>query len=43
MMKFAQHQREIMEGTDGIAEKSYDEAKKKERTVIDFDSIMKNA
>lgn len=43
MMKFAQHQREIMEGTDGMAEKSYDEAKKKERTVIDFDSIMKNA
>ena len=45
MMKFAELQDAVMNMADETAEKSFEKAKEreKERTVIDFDAIMKKA
>ena len=45
MMKFAELQDAVMNMADETAEKSFEKVKEreKERTVIDFDAIMKKA
>lgn len=43
MRKFEALQDEVMSMSNQNVEKSYAKAKAKERTVVDFDAIMKNA
>ena len=43
MRKFEALQDEVMSMSDQNVEKSYAKVKAKERTVVDFDAIMKNA